>query len=149
MDWSNILNKWSDLIVEVPVVHKKKSVTLTNTLELAHIQTLVENCPNIEFHICAFTNMAPELLRLASYENVILHPHVLGMVLEQMIKECDLYLNIDCSYKDKYFMDLVKEHNKLVLSFDYTQSEHFNTYDKHRIFSNDDVNDLTKLLNKM
>lgn len=142
MDWSDILNKWSAIYQEVSLPQRKKALLVTHTYLIPHIEEIVSACPDWEFHIAAFTNMAGNLLNLEAHENVVLHPRVLGKVLETFITECDVYLDIDRGHKDSYFINLIQQADKPVLSFEDTMAEEFADYGKHLLFDSQTASEL-------
>ncbi len=126
MDWSAILSKWQSLVVAVPKkIFNGKLLVITDSHHLQHLDYLIEKLPDVEIHIVAFTNMAENLLQLSSKENVFLHPHVIGYLLEEMIKDCDIYLDINHGRKVNDYLNHVIEFKKPVLSFDNVQAPIF------------------------
>ncbi|HFI0256067.1 TPA: glycosyltransferase family 8 protein [Streptococcus suis] len=152
MDWAEIQHKWLNEKREVPAsVYKGKLLILTNTHLIEQIESLIKELPDYAFHIVAFTDMADNLKKLASFDNVFLHPKVIGYILEDMILDCDAYLDINHGSKDPYFLDLVMENEKPVLSFDNIAAPNFENYSHSQVFSCHQPEDLAtavRLLNE-
>ncbi|ONK27675.1 glycosyltransferase family 8 protein [Streptococcus azizii] len=124
-----IVDKWRASTSPIlPIQSKGKIITLTNTHLLEQIEYLVEALPEYEFHIAAFTSFHDDIRRLAARENVFLHPHVIGYLLEEMIADCDLYLDINHGGKLDELLEHVMTNSKPVLSFDTTAAPIFNQY---------------------
>ncbi|MGV3239737.1 glycosyltransferase family 8 protein [Streptococcus hyovaginalis] len=129
MDWSKIEQKWISEKKEVSKpVYKGKLLIITNTHLIEQIEDLIKELPDYAFHIVAFTDMADNLKKLASFDNVFLHPKVIGYILENMIHDCDAYLDINHGSKDPYFINLVKEVDKPSFAFDNVAASEFNDY---------------------
>lgn len=129
MDWSKIEQKWISEKREVSApVYKGKLLIITNTHLIEQIEDLIKELPDYAFHIVAFTDMADSLKKLANFDNVFLHPKVIGYILENMIHDCDAYLDINHGSKDPYFINLVKEVDKPSFAFDNVAASEFNDY---------------------
>lgn len=129
MDWSKIEEKWINEKREVSKpVYKGELLIITNTHLIEQIEDLIKELPDYAFHIVAFTDMADSLKKLASFDNVFLHPKVIGYILENMIHDCDAYLDINHGSKDPYFINLVKEVDKPSFAFDNVAASEFNDY---------------------
>lgn len=129
LDWSEIHQKWISEKREISApVYKGNLLILTNDLLIEQIEDLIKELPDYEFHIVAFTDMADNLKKLASFDNVFLHPNVIFYILEDMIRGCDAYLDINHGSKDPNFINLVKKVNKPSFSFDNVVATEFNDY---------------------
>ncbi|HEM6345918.1 TPA: glycosyl hydrolase family 8 [Streptococcus suis] len=150
MDWSKIEQKWISEKREVSKpVYKGKLLIITNTHLIEQIEDLIKELPDYAFHIVAFTDMADNLKKLASFDNVFLHPKVIGYILENMIKECDIYLDINHGSKDPYFLNLVMENEKPVLSFDNLTAKELKNYSNHFVSAQDDVKTMIKIIKNL
>ncbi|HEM6112013.1 TPA: glycosyl hydrolase family 8 [Streptococcus suis] len=150
MDWSKIEQKWISEKREVSKpVYKGKLLIITNTHLIEQIEDLIKELPDYAFHIVAFTDMADSLKKLASFDNVFLHPKVIGYILENMIKECDIYLDINHGSKDPYFLNLVMENEKPVLSFDNLTAKELKNYSNHFVSAQDDVKTMIKIIKNL
>ncbi|HEM6560524.1 TPA: glycosyl hydrolase family 8 [Streptococcus suis] len=136
LEWSEILEKWRVLYTPT----QKKSfrgllLVITNTHLLQNVTYLIDHLPDYQFHIAAFTDMAENLKQLSSKENVFLHPRVIGYILEDMIKNCDIYLDINHGTKLNELLEHVITNQKPVLSFDNIASPIFEDYSHRQTFS--------------
>ena len=73
----------------------KKVLICTNSDQILHIEEMVKNLPNVHFYIAAITEMSSKLLALDVYDNVSLYPGVKEATLEELLDECDIYLDIN------------------------------------------------------
>lgn len=129
MEWVEIIKKWQATTQPIPQTIKKGTIVIaTNTHLLEHIEYLIQSLPDYEFHIAAFTNFHDDINRLVGQENVFLHPHVIGYLLEDMLASCDVYLDINQGSKLDELLQHVIIHSKPVLSFDNTTASIFNNY---------------------
>lgn len=97
-----------------------KSLICTNSDNIAHIESIIQTLPEMEFHITAITSMSDKLLNLSKYENVKLYPGVKKQQLKQLFIECDYYLDINygseiCNAVEEAFL-----HNHILLAFSET-----------------------------
>ena len=73
----------------------KKVLICTNSDQILHIEEMVKNLPDVHFYIAAITEMSSKLLALDVYDNVSLYPGVKEATLEELLDECDIYLDIN------------------------------------------------------
>lgn len=126
MDWSVILNEWFSKSVKYPSksqIFKLQCVNLTNSWCVEKIDYLVEQLPEVHFHIVAYTNMANELLALTRFPNVTVYPNSLPMLLEQIVIASDLYLDLNHDRKLEDAYEFVLKYKKPMIAFDNTCSE--------------------------
>ncbi|HEL1644913.1 hypothetical protein [Streptococcus suis] len=120
----------------IPKKHcKGKLLIITNTHWLQNIEYLVKQLPDYEFHITAFTDVANNLKQLSSQENVFIYPHIIAYVLVDMIKNCDIYLDINHGSKLDELLEHVIVNQKPVLSFDNIAAPIFENYSHRQVFS--------------
>lgn len=123
--WKYSLMDWSEIIAyEIP--KKVKSILImTHSQELEQIEILMKRLPECTFNIMALTLMGDKLNSLRKYENVRLHPAVLEWNINRLIRECDVYLDINHEVKNLEVIEKVKESGKLILSFENTANEYY------------------------
>lgn len=73
----------------------KNTLTMTNSDQIEHIETIVQSCPNIVFHIAAVTEMSTKLMDLGKYQNVKLFPAIDNDTANDLFDICDVYLDIN------------------------------------------------------
>ena len=74
---------------------ERKALICTNSDQILHIEDIVKELPDVHFYIAAITEMSSKLLALEAYENVSLYPGVKEAALEELLDECDIYLDIN------------------------------------------------------
>lgn len=90
---------------------------LTNSDQLEQLQPLVQGLPNLHFHIASITEMSSKLMAFADYANVELSPTVTAARVQELIKECDVYMDINHGNE---ILDAVRgafEQNMLLVGF--------------------------------
>lgn len=90
---------------------------LTNSDQLEQLTTLVENLSGFNFHIAALTEMSDKLMGFGDYANVRVYPGVRFEQAQQLMRDCDVYLDIN--HGDE-ILDAVRaafENNMLILGF--------------------------------
>ena len=95
----------------------------TRFYEIDHLDKLVRAMPNIQFHIAAVTEMSGKLLAFGEWPNVTVYPNVSRQRASQLLKDCDIYLDIN---RGSEILDSVRaafEQNMLILGFKDTLHE--------------------------
>lgn len=99
---------------------KKEAFIITETDQLEYIEQLINDFPEITFHIAASTIMSDKLTKLDINNNVELYPCISEQKIEELFERCDIYLDIN-HYRELY--DAVNQaliNNMLILAFDNT-----------------------------
>ena len=123
--WKYSLMDWSEIIAhEIPKTVKSVLI-MTHSQELEQIEVLVKRLPEWTFNIMALTLMGDKLNSLRKYENVRLHPALLEWNINRLIRECDVYLDINHEVKNLEVIEKVKESGKLILSFENVANEYY------------------------
>ena len=123
--WKYSLMDWSEIIAyEIPK-RAKSILIMTHSQELEQIEVLMKQLPECTFNIMALTLMGDKLNSLRKYENVRLHPAVLEWNINRLIRECDVYLDINHEVKNLEVIEKVKESGKLILSFENVANEYY------------------------
>lgn len=123
--WKYSLMDWSEIIAyEIPK-RAKSILIMTHSQELEQIEVLMKRLPECTFNIMALTLMGDKLNSLRKYENVRLHPAVLEWNINRLIRECDVYLDINHEVKNLEVIEKVKESGKLILSFENVANEYY------------------------
>lgn len=123
--WKYSLMDWSEIIAyEIPK-RAKSILIMTHSQELEQIEVLVKRLPECTFNIMALTLMGDKLNSLRKYENVRLHPALLEWNINRLIRECDVYLDINHEVKNLEVIEKVKESGKLILSFENVANEYY------------------------
>ena len=100
--------------------YTNKVLTLTNSDQLPHLEKMVQDYPNIFFHVAAKTEMSMKLLHLNKYSNVNLYPNAKREKFISLYKQCDIYLDIN---KGSEILDAVRaafDYNLLILGYNTT-----------------------------
>ena len=121
MEWDYIVSSWKEKGVFYSAdIYKPKltCMNLTNSWCVEKIDYLVEQLPEVHFYIAAHTFMSDELKRLSKYQNVTLYPNSFPILVEELLKSSDIYLDLNLDQKLVYIYDLVKKYNKPMLSFE-------------------------------
>lgn len=123
--WKYSLMDWSEIIAhEIPKTVKSVLI-MTHSQELEQIEVLVKRLSEWTFNIMALTLMGDKLNSLRKYENVRLHPALLEWNINRLIRECDVYLDINHEVKNLEVIEKVKESGKLILSFENVANEYY------------------------
>lgn len=99
---------------------KKEAFIITETDQLEYIEQLINDFPEITFHIAASTIMSDKLTRLDINNNVELYPCITEQKRKELFERCDIYLDIN-HYRELY--NAVNEamvNNMIILAFDNT-----------------------------
>lgn len=94
-----------------------QALTLTNSDQIENLETLVKLLPNVTFNIGAITEMSSKLMAFGEYKNVNLYPTITRTTLLQLLKDCDIYFDIN---KQNEILNAVRgafEQNMVILGF--------------------------------
>ena len=99
---------------------KKEAFIITETDQLEYIEQLINDFPEIIFHIAASTIMSDKLTRLDINNNVELYPCITEQKRKELFERCDVYLDIN-HYRELYnAVNQALINNMLILAFDNT-----------------------------
>lgn len=122
LEWTKILQHHIGEFELTSSLDKEFScLTLTNSQDLEGIEELVTVLPDVVFHIAAWTDMGEKLKRLASYDNIRLHPQIVPPVLENLKNVASIYLDINHGNVDQTMLESMKKQGKPMLAFQSTQ----------------------------
>lgn len=97
--------------------HGTDILICTNSDQIANLDLLVRELPDMQFHIAAITEMSSKLMAFGSRPNVFLYPNVPMKKVKELFTKCDYYLDINYGSE---ILDSVYQaflHNQLVLGF--------------------------------
>lgn len=117
---------------------RKDVLTLTNSDQLEHLDSIVANNPKLTFHIAAITEMSEHLLSYGSHPNVKLYPQVTSEKIKYLFSLCDLYLDINHGNEIPGSVRAAFENRMLILAFTNTcHNQRYiaakNTFEPHEI----------------
>lgn len=80
---------------------RKEAFIITESDQLEYIEQLINDFPEITFHIAASTIMSDKLTRLDINNNVELYPCITEQKRKELFERCDIYLDIN-HYRELY-----------------------------------------------
>lgn len=95
----------------------KKCFTLTNSQDIEGIEYLAKSCPDCIFNIAAYSYFGSKAFKLQKYQNIRLYPNIFQYEIDNLIEDCDLYLNINHGGVVGDILDKVVGKGKKILSF--------------------------------
>lgn len=99
---------------------KMEAFIITETDQLEYIEQLINDFPEITFHIAASTIMSDKLTKLDINNNVELYPCITEQKRKELFERCDVYLDIN-HYRELYnAVNQALINNMLILAFDNT-----------------------------
>ena len=118
--------EWSDIKEHRPLPDTVKQCkyslyTLTNSADFNSLYKLIHLLPDVEFNICAYTNMIFPLLKFGQYPNVHLYPISSTGLRKELIKKADGYLDTNYGLKDNENLQQFVDSNKPIFAFEDTQ----------------------------
>lgn len=115
---SIVVSKEELIIKERPQLeHHVFTLTASDTLE--NLTYLVENLPEVSFHIAAKTNVSDRLEAFKKYDNVTLYTNVHhDDIIEDLLDQSEIYLDINHWDQVDSIVDRAVEKGKPVFAFD-------------------------------
>lgn len=127
--------------------HQFHVFTLTASDTLENLDYLVQNLPEVAFHIAAKTNISDYLESFNRYENVNIYTNVHhDDIVEDLMKKSDIYLDINHWGEVDGIVNRAIEQNKPVYTFENT-SHDSSGYSK--VFRTEDANGMVTEIQKI
>ena len=92
-------------------------LTLTNSYAIEDLEELLQRLPQYLFVVAAYTETAPELGRLRSYDNLELVEMITPEPLAEWLARATLYLDINYGEKDQAFRQQVVAQGLPILGY--------------------------------
>ncbi len=125
-----------------------ESLIFTYSANIQNLEKLIQALPDVHFNIAAYTEVATGLLNLMKYPNVTVYPAIIYVRVEELIKKCDLYLDINYYQKDENIIQQVQNREVPILSFEDTANKE-SKYSNYKIFGNDQVDQMVQEIKKL
>ena len=149
LEWSDVLLRKFSLESGYRGLVKKvraRTAVVTITLEMPHLEFLVKNCPDVEFHLLAPTNFAGSIMALQGYTNVRLYPNCTLYNVDSVLSQLDFYLDINA---DREMFDVIskaKARQLPILAWDTTNRD---TESYSQIVSEENPQEMLELIEKL
>lgn len=96
------------------------AMILTASDQIVKLEELVQELPEVMFHIAAHTQVSDKLYRLAERENVEIYPGISESDLNSLWDRCDFYLDINHYREIDDAVNVASQKNLLILGFENT-----------------------------
>lgn len=149
LEWSDVLLRKFFLESGYRGLVKKtraRTAVVTATLNMPHLEFLVKNCPDVEFHILAPTNCADCVLALQSYTNVRVYPNCTISNIDRVLSQLDFYLDINAGREVFDVISKAKERQLPILAWDITNRD---TGSYSQIVSEENPQGMLELIEKL
>lgn len=121
---NSIVTSQEDLKIIPRNQHQFHVFTLTASDTLENLDYLVQNLPEVAFHIAAKTNISDYLESFNRHENVNIYTNVHhGDIIEDLLKKSDIYLDINHWGEVDGIVHRAIEQNKPVYAFENTNHD--------------------------
>ncbi|MGT2907249.1 accessory Sec system glycosylation chaperone GtfB [Streptococcus dentiloxodontae] len=97
-----------------------EALILTNSDQIEQLESLVQEVPQVVYHIAALTEMSGKLMALGKYANVHLYPNVTTAQIKNLTARSDIYLDINYQNEILSAIRTAFENKMLILAFDTT-----------------------------
>lgn len=149
LEWSDVLLRKFSLESGYRGLVKKvraRTAVVTATLEMPHLEFLVKNCPDVEFHILAPTDFADSVLALQAYTNVRVYPNCTLYNVDSVLSQLDFYLDINAGREVSDVISKAKARQLPILAWDTTNHD---TELYSQIVSEDNPQEMLELIEKL
>lgn len=124
---------------------KKEILILTNSDQIIHLESLIQQLPNFKFNVAAYTEMSAKLLKLNKYKNAFLYPTISPEELNSLINKSSIYLDINKGNEVDHIIRTSFENNLLIFGFASTvHSKNF--INKNNIYEENELNKFTEAI---
>ena len=118
----------------------------TNSDQIVGLTELIQNYPELNFHIAAVTEMSTKLLLFSKYQNVRLYPGISDEMCRKLFQKCDIYLDINRGNELLNTIHKAFLENMLILALE--ETKHNTDYiPKEHIYS--DIESLMEVLSEV
>lgn len=97
----------------------KNIFILTNSDQVEHLGSFVKGLPDVTFHIAALTEMSAKLNAFSS-QQVKLYPNAKIAKIKELLKSCDIYLDINRGAEVLNVIRVAFEYSMLIMGFEET-----------------------------
>ena len=118
--------------------HRPQALICTNSDRIEQCQKIVNELPQMHFHIAALTEMSSKLMSMGVYNNVSLYPGVKQEILDELFESCDFYLDINHESEIVSAVRRAFLQNQLIFAFQETLHNSDYVSEKH-IYPSSDV----------
>lgn len=134
---------------QYPVNHSNgNAMILTASDQIEKLEELVQELPEVTFHIAAHTQVSDKLHRLEERENVKVYPGISADDLNSLWDRCDFYLDINHYREIDDAVNEASKKNLLILGFDNTL-HHKELIVKGCVFSAQDYQKMVRVVNRL
>ena len=116
---------------------KPSAVVFTNSDQIEQLDQLAIAMKNVHITVAAVTEMSAKLLAMRKYSNVELIPAISNKRSQELMKQADIYLDINHGNEILDSVRAAFENNMLILGFEDTVHEPLYV-DSENIFKKDD-----------
>lgn len=124
------------------------AMILTASDQIEKLEELVQELPEVTFHVAAHTQVSDKLHRLAERENVKVYPGISAEDLNGLWDRCDFYLDINHYREIDDAVNVASQKNLLILGFENTL-HHRELTVKGCIFSVQDYQKMVRVINRL
>lgn len=124
------------------------AMILTASDQIEKLEEMVQELPEVMFHIAAHTQVSDKLYKLAERENVKIYPGISESDLNGLWDRCDFYLDINHYREIDDAVNMASQKNLLILGFENTL-HHRELTVKGCIFSVQDYQKLVRVIKRL
>lgn len=149
LEWSDVLLRKFSLDSGYRGLVKKvraRTAIVTATLEMLHLEFLVKNYPDLEFHLLAPTNFADSVLALQAYTNVRVYPNCTLFNIDRVLSKLDFYLDINAGREVSDVISKAKARQLPILAWNTTNHD---TESYSQIVSEENPQEMLELIEKL
>ena len=120
---SNCLDATAEQNCESETSNRFEALILTNSDQIEGLEELIKSLPELVFHIGANTGMSERLTSLLNYENVRLYPGMSHEKMQELLKSCSFYLDINYGGEIRDIVHRAYDRDVLIIGFKDTLHE--------------------------
>lgn len=98
----------------------ENAMILTASDQIEKLEELVQELPEVIFHVAAHTRVSDKLYQLSEYDNVKVYPLISATELKDLWRRCDFYLDINHYREIDDAVNVASQRNLLILGFENT-----------------------------
>lgn len=119
-------------------MYKGRLFTFLTSQNMGILPQLIEELPDYQFNIGAWSNFGEPVIKLLKYPNTRLYPTINGPQLNQLYDTCNAYLDVNHDGKERKVLDAFEQRKKPIIAAE-DVANNIHNYNQYRVFAVEDL----------
>lgn len=151
--WQYFGLSWDDIdnhrpLPQLDSPYHGRCCTFLTSENMGQLPKLVRMLPDYQFNIAAWSNFGEPVMQLLAAENVRLYPCITQPQIDELVRSCDAYLDVNLDGKEDQILRQFEEAGTPLASFQSVAAEP-GRYQRYQVFADNDVADMVRWLQEL